>query len=112
MSLPILNRKLVLEAPTRVPDGAGGYVDGWQSLGTLWASVNARPGRETAGPGGTISLSSVTITVRGAPQGSPRRPAPDQRLRDGDRIFKILAVATADPRGRYLACEAREEIST
>ena len=112
MKLPILNRKLELEAPTRVPDGAGGYVDGWQSLGTLWAAVDARAGRETAGPGGRVSHSAVQITVRGAPQGSPRRPAPDQRMRDGDRIFRILAVADADARGRYISLTAREEVST
>ena len=33
MSAPRLNRKLVLEAPTRVADGAGGYTVTWAALG-------------------------------------------------------------------------------
>jgi len=35
MSAPVLSRRLVLEAPVRVPDGAGGVIESWASLGTL-----------------------------------------------------------------------------
>ena len=112
MTVPRLNRKLVLEAPSREPDGAGGYIPGWEQLGTLWATIKPRSGRETDSPAGALSLNAFRITVRGAPVGSPRRPTPDQRLRDGARIYMILAVAEADPSGRYLTCEAREETAT
>ncbi|MFD1511059.1 head-tail adaptor protein [Lacimonas salitolerans] len=44
-----LTRQLVLEAPTRAPDGAGGVMRGWQVLGTLWAEVVARTGRAREG---------------------------------------------------------------
>jgi head-tail adaptor len=58
-----------------------------------------------------VSLSKVPyrITVRGAEVGSPRRPRPDQRLKDGTRVFTILAVTERDSDGRYLTCFAREE---
>jgi head-tail adaptor len=52
------------------------------------------------------------ITVRGAPVGAEQRPRPDQRFRDGSRLFRILAVTERDAAGRYLLCFAREEGTT
>ena len=50
------------------------------------------------------------VFLRAAPQGSPQRPRPDQRLTEGDRVFTILAVSEADAAGAYLVCHAREEV--
>jgi len=109
VSAPELNRALVLEAPARVADGAGGFDEGWQVLGTLWARIEARSGRETAQGGAPISRVSHRITVRGAPWGSAARPRPQQRFRDGARTFAIEAVAERDAAGRYLVCHVVEE---
>ena len=109
MSLPNLNRALVLEAPERVSDGAGGFVEGWVVLGTLWAEVKTRTGRETAHVGAPITRVGYRITVRGAPYGTPQRPMAQQRFRDGDRIFNIEAVAEQNSKGNYLVCFAEEE---
>ncbi|SHJ11147.1 head-tail adaptor protein [Wenxinia saemankumensis] len=106
------NRRLVLEAPLRGADGAGGHAGGWRALGTLWGAIDARAGRETGGGGGPLSVVTLRITVRAAPWGSAMRPRPEQRLREGARIFTILAVREEDPRGRLLVCEAREEVSS
>lgn len=110
MSAPRLNQALVLEAPERVSDGAGGFVEGWVALGTLWAEITARTGRETAQTGAPVSRTGFRIVVRGAPFGAPERPQPQQRFRDGDRIFTIEAVAERDPEGRYLTCFVSEEV--
>ena len=109
MNAPRLNRKLVLEAPERLSDGGGGYVNGWQPLGVLWAEVTPRTGGETAQSGAPISRMSYRITVRGAPMGSSQRPAAQQRFREDERIFTIEAVTERDPEGRYLTCFAQEE---
>lgn len=109
MKAPRLNRQLVLEAPDVLHDGSGGYVHGWVPLGVLWADVTPRSGRETAQGGAPVSRMGYRITVRGAPSGSDKRPAAEQRFRDGDRIFTIEAVAEADPDGRYLTCLAQQE---
>ncbi len=109
MSVPRLNRQLVLEAPDTLSDGAGGFVQGWVPLGIVWANVKARSGRETAQSGAAISRMGFRIIVRAAPTGSDRRPAAQQRFREGDRVFTIEAVAEHDPEGRYLACVAQEE---
>ncbi|WP_298836389.1 phage head closure protein [uncultured Roseobacter sp.] len=109
MTTPRLNRRLELEEPQRVPDGAGGFVTQWQVLGTLWAQVTARTGRETAQSGAPISAMSYRIVVRGTPFGAPDRPRPEQRFRDGERLFVIQAVAEEDADGRYITCFATEE---
>ena len=110
MSAPRLNRKLVLEEAVRVADGSGGYRLEWQALGEVWAAVVAGKGVERAGEFVTLASVPYTITLRGAPVGAQSRPKPDQRLREGARIFRILAVAEADPEGHYLSCFAREEV--
>lgn len=109
MTGPRLNRRLVLEAQQRLSDGAGGFTTSWQPLGTVWAAITARTGRETATAGAPISAVSYRIVVRGAPFGSPQRPKPEQRFREGERVFVIQAVAEEDADGRYLTCFATEE---
>ncbi|MEX0364628.1 MAG: phage head closure protein [Ruegeria sp.] len=111
MKAPRLNRRLVLEAPVRSADGAGGYTESWAVLGTLWAEVSARSGSERSIAGVPVSRVSYRIVVRGAPEGSSMRPAPDQRFRDGARRFVIRAVAERDPAGQYLTCFADEEVA-
>lgn len=110
MSRPNLNRRLVLEAPERVPDGAGGFVESWGALGELWAEVRARTGREKAGEAVPVSTVGYRIIVRGAPVGHSARPQPEQRFRDGGRVYLIRAVAEEDAAGFYLTCFADEEV--
>ncbi|WP_170572315.1 phage head closure protein [Ruegeria atlantica] len=110
MNTPRLTRKLVLEAPVRSADGAGGYTETWAALGTLWAEVTARSGAEREVGEASVSRVGYRIVVRGAPEGSSMRPSPDQRFTEGARRFVIRAVAERDPRGQYLICFADEEV--
>ena len=110
MSIPRLNRLLVLEEAVRTADGLGGARLSWQALGSLWAEITPGTGVEKAGEFVRLASVPFRIVVRGAPQGSVQRPRPEQRFRDGERIFRILAVAEYDPRQQYLTCFAREEV--
>jgi len=110
MRRPHLNRLLTLETATRTPDGAGGFVETWNGVGGLWAEVRAGTGNERARDFVTVSSVSYKITVRAAPEGAASRPKPEQRFREGSRIFRILAVSEADAGGAYLTCFAREEV--
>lgn len=111
MSAVHLNRKLVLEDAQRVADGAGGFVEAWLPVGELWAHVKAGSGRERFGSGITRSQVPYRIVVRGAPYGAPSRPKPEQRFREGARVFRILGVAEYDRAARYLTCFATEEVA-
>lgn len=112
MNVPRLNRRLTLESPGRVADGAGGFEQTWTALGVVWAQVKARSGREVALGAASLATVPYTVTVRAAPVGDPQRPVPEQRFRDGARVFHILTVAEADPDGRYLTCLTEEEVVT
>ena len=111
MRTPLLNRKLELEEAQSVPDGAGGFTDTWVSLWTVWASVKPRTGREVGVDFVTLSTMAYKITVRAAPEGAASRPKPEQRFRDGTRIYRIDAVTESDENARFLLCFAREEVS-
>ncbi|WP_135505101.1 head-tail adaptor protein [Roseovarius aestuariivivens] len=106
-----LNRRLVLEEEVRQADGAGGYLGTWAALGTLWADIRARSGRDASGEDTSVSRTGFRVTVRAAPFGAPSRPSPGQRFRDGMRIFRIEAVAERDAQGRYLTCFCEEEVA-
>ena len=110
MRAPVLSRRLVLETPERIADGAGGYVTTWVPLGSLWAEVAARTGRKVREGVASVSRVPVRITVRAAPHGAASRPVAGQRLREGARVFAVIAVAEADNAGRYLTCQAEEEV--
>ncbi|MEY4695735.1 MAG: hypothetical protein RIT14_163 [Pseudomonadota bacterium] len=111
MSRVHLNRRLTLEWPQKVADGAGGYATVWQPVGLVWAEVV--PGRgDMAGDNEVlVSATAYRITVRAAPQGSPARPQAQQRFRDASRVFHILAVTERDRRGQYLTCFAEEAVA-
>ena len=111
MSAPRLSRKLILEGAQCLEDGAGGYTRVWRPLGTLWGAVE--PGSERGGdvPGGSVSRVGYRITIRAAPHGAPSRPVARQRLRDGERLFQIDAVAESSFGAGYLTCLVTEEVS-
>ena len=107
-----LNKELTLESPALNPDGAGGWVQTWVVQGTLWTQVIAASAREKATNLATRSTVRYNILVRGAPEGAPSRPRPEQRFTDGARIWRITAVKEADTRGLYLICHAEEEVAS
>ncbi len=109
MKSPRLSRRLALEAPQHELDGSGGFDVTWQTLGTLWAQVTARAGRETVSSGAPVSAVTYRIIVRAAPEGAPDRPMPQQRFREGERLYHIQAVVEDDLNGRFLTCFATEE---
>ncbi|SDY08454.1 head-tail adaptor protein [Citreimonas salinaria] len=113
MSRVLLNRPLVLEAGTRLEDGAGGFVHSWAPLGTLWAEVRPRTGRMTSdSDAGSLSVARFQVIVRAAPEGHSARPVAGHRFRMGERVFRIDAVTEDEPAIRYLLCQCVEEIAS
>ncbi len=111
MKQPVLNRKLTLEEPQKVPDGAGGFSTTWIALGEVWADIRVGTGREKADEFLTVSSLRFRITVRATPHGAPSRPKPEQRFRAGNRVFRITGVTESDASAQYLVCFAQEEVS-
>lgn len=110
MSAPPLTRRMELQERVDTPDGMGGVSVAWTTLGTLWAAMAPRTGRSELVAGRQSARQPWRITVRGAPVGAVQRPRPDQRFREGTRVFDILSVAEADGAGRFLTCFAEEGV--
>lgn len=105
-----LSRRLTLEERESAPDGSGGHAVTWRAVGVLWAEVSGRGGREDFIGGQATPRVRIRILVRSAPVGAPSRPRPDQRLREGTRVFDILTVVEHDADGRYLEIAAEEGV--
>ncbi len=108
--IPQTTRRMLLEDPQRLSDGAGGYSESWAPLGVVWAALQAQTGRTSGQEGASLSLQRYRVTLRALPMGSQSRPRPGQRLRMGQRLFRIDAVSEADPEARYLICQCIEEL--
>ncbi len=105
--VPRLSARLTLEAPQRVADGGGGWQVNWQALGTLWAELRPVHGREVVSGGRESARVTHRVTVRAAAEGSPRRPRPEQRFRQGGRLFAVRGIGVSDD-GAYLTCWVEE----
>lgn len=110
MAKPVMNTELVLEEPQQIGDGGGGFRTIWTPVGTLWGEVKSSSARERAVGARQVSEISHQITIRNAPNGSPRRPRASCRFRSGDRVFAIRGIAEADARGAFLTCWTAEEV--
>ena len=110
MTRPQLSIPLVLQVPSQVADGAGGYTSDWADLGTLWADIAPKGGGLRKGEGGPVSRARLRILVRAAPPGDPARPVPGQRLVGEGMHYDIEAVEPYDRAGLYLACLVQTEV--
>lgn len=99
-----LRLRLVLEKPARAPDGAGGAVLSWTSIGIIAADVTLVRAEERGAGEGIADMILHKIIVRHRAD-----LAAGDRLRSGARLFRILAVTDPQEDGRYLACLAEEE---
>lgn len=108
MAGPRLTHQFTLEDPVRSEDGGGGAVITWTALGTLWGALEPRSGSEDVAGSRPVSRLTHRVIVRSAPPGSPQRPSPDQRLRRGDRLFAIRAVAEYEGMTSHLRLDVEE----
>lgn len=98
-----LRRRLVLESAVATPDGVGGTTKAYETVAALWAQVEWLSGGEHWRRGRPEQAATHRITMRW-------RAGVDasQRLRDGERLFDIRAVADPDGSRRRLVCHVLE----
>jgi len=99
-----LNRRLTLEAPVETADGSGGVTRSYAAVATLWGSVEpatARGAVEADALGADVTHRirirySADITLR-------------HRFRDGDVIYRIVALRERDKRFLDIDAERRDD---
>lgn len=98
-----LRRRLLLEAAVTTPDGLGGTTQAYETVAAVWAQLEWIAGGERWRLGRPEQVATHRVTLRwraGVDAG--------QRLRDGDRLFDIRAVADPDGGRRRLVCLVQE----
>jgi head-tail adaptor len=99
-----LTRRLTLEAPEEIADGAGGVRRGFRAVDGLWADIQAVSASERMSVGAPASRVTHRAAIRWVPAVAPTRPTPAMRFAEGTRRFDILGVSDADPWRRFLIC--------
>jgi SPP1 family predicted phage head-tail adaptor len=100
-----LDRRLTLEAPVDVNDGAGGVTRTYQTVATLWAQLTPVRARPDVAADSLAALVTHRIVVR-----SPRTIPTQKRFPDRTRIFRVVAFReTPDTRLHEAHAEEREE---
>jgi head-tail adaptor len=98
-----LDRRLILEEPVDTPDGAGGYTRTYQTAATLWAQVMPAAARGDVTADSLGATVAHRIVIRAGPDVTTRH-----RLRDGDRVLRIVSARKQDVRGLLLVIHAEE----
>ena len=99
-----LRTELALEDVTLTEDGAGGHVESWAEVATVFARLE--PQRADMRFAGDQTLESMThrVTLR-----FRDLVKSGMRFRLGDRLFAIVTVHDPDETGRYLVCRTWEQ---
>ena len=97
-----LNRRVTLEAPVTVSDGAGGTTVSWQPVAKLWAEVQSRLGDKRQWAEALTSEATHIIRIR-----RTKTLGSNMRFTEGTRIFEIRSVIEDGP--HWTDCLCREK---
>jgi SPP1 family predicted phage head-tail adaptor len=99
-----LRHRVVIEAPSLTPDGAGGGTGTFAPLGTVWALVEPVAGTErvVAGRLSGVVTHVVTMRFRADVTGG-------MRVLYRGRAYRVLVAYDPDERRRYLALKTELE---
>lgn len=84
--------RLTVEESVTSADGGGGFTTAWTGAGDVWAIVAPVSGEEHLAADALSGRVTHRITIR-----QRRDLKPAMRLRDGTRVFEIVAVLDAYP---------------
>ena len=86
------SQRLTLESPSRAPDGGGGAIVTWQTVGDVWASVRPISGDERLRADQVAGRITHAVVIRHRTDVTPA-----MRFRSGARVLEIVAVLDARP---------------
>lgn len=98
-----LRHEMALESVTLTPDGAGGHIEVWGEVATVFAMLEPVNATTTFGADQTLESVTHRITLR-----HRAGVASGMRFSGNGRTFDIVTVHDPDETGRYLVCRTRE----
>lgn len=102
LDIGALDRRLILQAPSEIDDGAGGVTRGYAAATTLWASVTPLSMRGDSEAERVGAVLRFRIVIRFRSDVTTRH-----RLIDGTHIYRIVAVRE-NGRRRFIEIDAEE----
>lgn len=96
--------EILLEEATLTPDGAGGHVESWSEVASVYARIEPVSAASRFGADQTLETVTHRITLR-----YRQNIASGMRFRLRARSFAIVTVHDPDETRRYLVCQTREE---
>lgn len=99
-----LRHRVVIEAPSATPDGAGGETVTWSVLATTWALIEPVDASEKVVAGGLTGVLTHRITTRFRTDVSG-----GMRVLYRGKRYRVLAAADPDARRRYLTLKTEVE---
>ena len=102
MRIASLRDRLTLEQPIRTPDGGGGATVAWEPVVELWAHVRPLSGDERLRHDQIAGRLTHAVWLR-----HRAGVVPAMRLRQGTRIYEIVAVLDT-PHRTHLKCLCEE----
>ena len=100
----VFRREFGLEEASLTPDGAGGHVESWSEVATVFAKLEPVGATSRFGAGQTLETVTHRVTLRARTD-----IRSGMRFRRLGRQFAILTVHDPDETGRYLVCRVRED---
>jgi len=97
-----LNRRLILQSPSEIADGAGGVTRDFETVATLWGSVTALTSRGEVEAERLGAALRLRIVIRFRADVTTRH-----RFAEGSRLYRIVAVREMSGR-RFLEIDAEE----
>lgn len=100
----VLNKRVTLQTVSNSADGRGGVTETWGDTVTLWAHIEELAGSEAFTGQQIASNLTHRVTLR-----YRTSVAPQQRLKYGTRILKVISVRNPDQRNEMLEVMCSEE---
>jgi SPP1 family predicted phage head-tail adaptor len=97
-----LDTRVILEVPSRAPDGGGGAIVTWNEVTASWAQVRPISGEERLLADQVAGRLTHSVVIRHRTD-----VVPAMRFRANARILEIVAVFDSGP-GRFLKCLCEE----
>ncbi|HEV2653245.1 MAG TPA: phage head closure protein, partial [Rhizomicrobium sp.] len=101
--LSTLTNRATLLAPTRTPDGGGGFSESWIALATVWIALAPLSAFDDFDADRQEARVRYRITLR-------RRPdlAAGQRITVGARLFHVHGILDEGPRAAFVFLQCEE----
>jgi len=98
-----LNKRITIQASTKVPDGGGGFTTTWVDIATIWAAIWPTSANEITQANATVMVISHRIRIR-----YRAVLKTGWRVKFGNRYFSIVGATCPNEGREWIDIMAKE----